>query len=192
MPTAPLQKSEIINRIAMVFRQQGYEGASLALIAEATGLGRSSIYHYFPGGKDEMVEAIFEQTAGWLAEHIVAPLQTPGDPATRIEQMLSAVDALYAGGRLNCLLGVLSLGHSHRRFQQHLKQRFDTWINALGRLLMDRGMDEKRALEHAEDVVVRIQGALIVARGRDTSAPFQRTLQRIREELLAPAGRSAE
>jgi TetR/AcrR family transcriptional regulator, lmrAB and yxaGH operons repressor len=189
MPTPPpLQKTEIIQRIAMLFRQHGYEGASLALIAAATGLGRSSIYHYFPGGKDEMVEAVFEQTAGWVAENILAPLRAPGEPATRIEQMLRAVDALYDGGKLNCLLGVLALGNSHERFQQHLKQRFDGWINALTRLLMEAGIDKKLAAERAEDAVVRIQGALIVARGRATAAPFKRALHRVKEELLAPVG----
>ncbi len=186
MPAPPLQKTDIVSRIAMIFRQHGYEGASLALIAEATGLGRSSIYHYFPGGKDEMVEAIFEQTAGWLAENILAPLRAPGDPAARIEQMLRAVDALYGGGKLNCLLGVLALGNSHERFQQHLKQRFDSWINALTRLLVEAGIEKKLAAERAEDAVVRIQGALIVSRGRASAAPFKRALQRIKEELLAP------
>ena len=187
MPAAPLQKTEIVNRIAMVFRQHGYEGASLSLIADATGLGRSSIYHHFPGGKDEMVEAVFEQTGNWLAENILAPLRAPGEPAARLEQMLRAVDALYDGGKLNCLLGVLALGNSHERFQQHLKQRFDGWISALARLIAEAGIDKQLAAERAEDAVVRIQGALIVARGRANAAPFKRALQRIKQELLAPA-----
>lgn len=187
MPAAPLQRNEIVNRIAMIFRQHGYEGASLSLIAEATGLGRSSIYHYFPGGKDEMVEAVFEQTSLWLAENILAPLRAPGDPVARLEQMLRAVDALYDGGKLNCLLGVLSLGHSHERFQQQLKQRFDNWINTLTRLLVEAGIDKKLAAERAEDAVVRIQGALIVSRGRDSAAPFKRALQRLKADLLAPS-----
>jgi AcrR family transcriptional regulator len=186
MPAQPLQKTEIISRIAMVFRQHGYDGASLSLIADATGLGRSSIYHYFPGGKDEMVEAVFEQTAGWLTGHILEPLRAPGDPAARIEQMLRAVDALYDGGKLNCLLGVLALGNSHERFRRHLKQSFDSWINALTRLLVEAGIDKKLAAERSEDAVVRIQGALIVSRGRDSAAPFKRALQRLREDLLAP------
>ena len=69
---------------------------------------------------------------------------TYSKPSARIEKMLHAVDALYDGGKLNCLLGVLSLGNSHERFQQHLKQRFDSWINALMRLLMDAGIEKNR------------------------------------------------
>lgn len=170
----------------MIFREHGYEGATLALIAQATGLGRSSIYHYFPGGKDDMVEAVFEQTSAWVAENVLAPLRAPGDPGARLDQMLRALDLLYDGGKLNCLLGVLTLGHAHERFQQHLKQRFDGWINALTGLLIQSGIDKKQAAERAEDAVVRIQGALIVARGRATATPFKRTLQRVRKELLAP------
>jgi AcrR family transcriptional regulator len=187
MPTAAPAKGEIVSRIAGIFRQHGYEGASLSLIAQATGLGRSSIYHYFPGGKDEMVYAVFEQAGGWVSEHLLAPLRAAGPPADRLDRMLQAVDTLYAGGKLNCLYGALALGSSHEQFQAQIKQVFDAWINALMRLVVEAGIDKKIAAERAEDAVVRIQGALIVARGRATAAPFKRALLRIKEELLAPA-----
>ena len=79
MPAAPLQKTEIVNRIAMVFRQHGYEGASLSLIADATGLGRSSIYHHFPGGKDEMVEAVFDNLDEFKKLHPALRVLKPED-----------------------------------------------------------------------------------------------------------------
>ena len=38
--------------LAEAFRQYGFEGASLSMLSEATGLGNGSLYHFFPGGKD--------------------------------------------------------------------------------------------------------------------------------------------
>ena len=49
---APLSpKSELLARLSDTFRRLGYDGASIADIATATGLGKSSLYHYFPAGR---------------------------------------------------------------------------------------------------------------------------------------------
>ena len=63
------KKAEIVDRLFVVFQDHGYEGASLADLSRATGLGKSSLYHHFPGGKEQMAEAVlgkgkaFMQTA---------------------------------------------------------------------------------------------------------------------------------
>ena len=44
--------------VAEVFRAHGYEGATLSVITEATGLGKGSLYHFFPGGKEELAAAV--------------------------------------------------------------------------------------------------------------------------------------
>ena len=51
-------RSAAIPALAEAFREHGFEGASLAQLCEATGLGKGSLYHFFPGGKDEMAEVV--------------------------------------------------------------------------------------------------------------------------------------
>ena len=45
------ERSDVLPLLAEVFREHGYEGASLSLISKATGLGKGSLYHFFPGVK---------------------------------------------------------------------------------------------------------------------------------------------
>ncbi len=47
-------KLELITILDDVFRRRGYEGATLSVLSRACGLGKASLYHHFPGGKDEM------------------------------------------------------------------------------------------------------------------------------------------
>ena len=54
MPAPLLSKEEVLARLMATFRSDGYDGASLAELSQRTGLGKSSLYHYFPGGKAEM------------------------------------------------------------------------------------------------------------------------------------------
>ena len=58
MASPKVHDEKLIERLTSVFRIYGYEGASLSRIAEATGLQRASLYHRFPGGKEEMAEAV--------------------------------------------------------------------------------------------------------------------------------------
>lgn len=52
------EKAQIVGRLFIVFRDHGYEGASLADLSRATKLGKSSLYHHFPRGKEQMAEAV--------------------------------------------------------------------------------------------------------------------------------------
>ncbi len=54
MPAPLLPREEVLDRLAAAFRRDGYDGASIARLSAATGLGKASLYHYFPGGKQDM------------------------------------------------------------------------------------------------------------------------------------------
>ncbi|WP_164094666.1 TetR family transcriptional regulator, partial [Serratia marcescens] len=58
MAPRPAGRAALIPILGEVFREHGYEGASLAVIGARTGLGKGSLYHAFPGGKEEMASAV--------------------------------------------------------------------------------------------------------------------------------------
>ena len=62
------ERAELLTQLAEVFRAHGYEGATLALISQATGLGKGSLYNYFPGGKDALLLAVAQYEAGRVLE----------------------------------------------------------------------------------------------------------------------------
>ena len=74
------------------------KGASLALIGAATGLGKGSLYHFFPGGKEEMAAAVIAHIDGWFEENVFVPLQDRADPHAGIERMLEATDSYFRSG----------------------------------------------------------------------------------------------
>ena len=48
MPAALISRDEVLKRLAVAFRQDGYDGASISRLSASTGLGKASLYHYFP------------------------------------------------------------------------------------------------------------------------------------------------
>jgi AcrR family transcriptional regulator len=189
MPAALLSREEVVERLMQVVRRYGYDGASLAELSRATGLGKSSLYHHFPNGKDDMVRAVLEHLAQQLRAAVFDPLRGPGPARQRIDRMAKTVDEYYRGGRESCVLGNLVLGTSRTRFRAQLRALFDEWIEALAAALRDAGIPRATARMRAEEAVMRIEGALILAGGMDDVSLFGRTLKRLPADLLAPSNR---
>jgi len=189
MPPALLSRQEVIEKLMLVVRRAGYDGASLAELSKATGLGKSSLYHHFPDGKDDMVRAVLEHLESQLRESVFTPLRAPGPARRRVEAMVKTIDDYYRGGREACVLGNLVLGTSRTRFRRQLQSIFDEWIDALAGALVDSGMSRSVARARAEDAVIRIEGALVLAGAMGDVSLFGRALKQLSSDLLASSAR---
>src|SRR5689334_15238098 len=97
MPSSTLPKQEVLDRLTAAFRQFGYDGASLARLSKATGLGRSSLYHYFPNGKEDMAAAVLANAGARFEETVLAPLRAKdAPPRERLTRMVAGLAAFYA------------------------------------------------------------------------------------------------
>ncbi len=168
-----------------LFRQYGYDGATLTRISEATGLGKASLYHHFPGGKDEMVDSILEYLEYGMATTIVPALHSEGDASTRLQRMCDRLYEVYEGGRQPCLFAILLMGSARDVFHAKVKALCETWITAMAQVLIAEGMAEDLAQQRAEDGAIAVQGALILAQALDDPTLFQRVLHSLPATLCA-------
>ena len=182
MSRPPHERAEAVVAVAEVFRELGFEGASLSAITARTGLGKGSLYHFFPGGKEEMAAAVLAEIDGWFERVVFAPLRDDPDPEAAIRQMLRETDAYFRSGRRVCLIGAFALDGTRDRFAEQIGGYFVTWRDALAGALERSGRDA--AAERAEHAVLAIQGALVLARALDDPGVFARMLARIEGELL--------
>jgi TetR/AcrR family transcriptional regulator, lmrAB and yxaGH operons repressor len=180
------ERSDALASLAEVFREHGFDGASLSLLTQASGLGKGSLYHFFPGGKEEMAGAVLADIGQWFEENVFAPLCAE-DPAAAIRRMLQNVGDYFRSGRRACLVGAFALNETRDRFAVSIHDYFNRWIETLCGALVRGGMDERLAAERAEDAVLSIQGALVLARSLNSDAVFTRTLARISASLQLPA-----
>lgn len=186
MPAALLPKDQVLDRLLSTFRDKGYDGASLADLSAATGLGRSSLYHYFPGGKEDMAQQVMAYLDARLGEAVFAPLRSKQAPEKKLAAMLGVIEAFYEGGKKACLLERLAASVDRARFRRPLVRAFSTWIDAVEALCLEAGLSKSVARRRAEDLVVRIEGALVVCAATNDAEIFGRTLRDLRAALLAP------
>jgi AcrR family transcriptional regulator len=176
-------RSDAVPLLAEVFRTYGFEGASLARITEGTGLGKGSIYNFFPRGKEEMAEAVLDEIDGWFRGQVFQPLRAASDVRQGVADMFKAVGRYFLSGRKVCLVGVFALGHERDRFAAKVQSYFAEWVQALADALQRGGRDAGSALALAEEVVGGIQGALVLARAANEPELFMRALARMEQRL---------
>ena len=179
-----MPKESYIPRLSALFRQYGYDGATLSKISEATGLGKASLYHHFPGGKDEMVESVLCYSATWLQENVLSHLTAASSPEARLQKMCDRLDELYAGGTEPCLLAILQSGTGSDLRHAQIQATLAAWIEAIAAVLREAGWDAAIAPQRSEAALVAIQGAVMVSFTLDDPAIFQRVMQSLPQTLL--------
>lgn len=178
------ERAALVPVLAEVFRAHGYEGASLARITEGTGLGKGSLYHYFPGGKEEMAQAVLAHIDRWFEVNVFAPLREEIDATAGVARMFDECGNYFLSGRKVCIVGVFALSSTRDRFALAVKNYFTAWAGSLYDALLRAGHAEPAAAGLAEDIVGAIQGALVLARAVDDPQVFTRTLERLRTRAL--------
>lgn len=187
-----MSKDDAVPKLLEVFQQYGYEGATLSRLSAATGLGRASLYHHFPQGKEAMAAAVLNYLNRGL-DQLLAPLQSGTVPETlrdrpaieRLEEMCCRVKQFYGQGNQACLLALLSAGEAQNLFAPQIEAALSLWIDRLAAVAIEAGIAPQVARERAEDAVLRIQGALVLTRGLHDSSIFDRVLNQLPEMLLA-------
>jgi AcrR family transcriptional regulator len=180
-------RAELIIKLSSLFRARGYEGVSLADISTATGLGKSSLYHHFPGGKEEMAAVVLASARAWLEAEIFAPLRTDDDPEAALRAMLAAADQLYDHGAAGCVLASLGLSAPEGPLADSVRALFADWAGAISAALVRNGLNRVEAQKRAWAALGQIQGALVLTRALRERAIFRDALGRAEAALLAPA-----
>lgn len=188
MPRPKIQDEALIDALIDVFCEHGFEGASLSIIARATGLQRASLYHRFPGGKEEMAVAVLESVLDHFGGHVLAPMGEEGDPKVRTRRAGERISGFYMGGKRSCLLETMSLGQPTEAVRGLVQDSFGALTDAFAGVAREAGATKAVARRRAEDAVLRIQGALVLARGSGDSRAFERTIKALPAWLVEGEG----
>ncbi|MBE9171027.1 TetR/AcrR family transcriptional regulator [Pleurocapsales cyanobacterium LEGE 06147] len=179
-----MSKEKTIAKLIPVFRQHGYEGATISRLSQATGLGKASLYYYFPDGKEGMAAAVLEYINNWFTNEIFQSLRGTNDPAEKIRKMSKSLDEFYRSGQDACFLSVMSVGEANNLFHNQIEQALKVWIDSLTQVLQEAGIEPDRARQRSENAIMQIQGALVLARVLNDTKPFERVIKSLPEMLL--------
>jgi TetR/AcrR family transcriptional repressor of lmrAB and yxaGH operons len=179
MATAAGTRARIVVTAARLFRQQGVTGTGLLTILEEAGAPRGSLYHHFPGGKEELVV----EALRYEAERVTADLTvlTAGrcDEATALGAFAEAlaVSLETSDFRLGCPVSTaaLELSAVAPAVRQVCADTYATWQALVAEHLRTVGYGPDDARHRAELVLAAFEGAMLIARATRDGDVLRRT-----------------
>jgi AcrR family transcriptional regulator len=190
MALATITDAELLARCTEVFRTYGFEGATMSRISAATGLEKGSLYHRFPGGKEEMALAVAAGVVEWFKTNVFDVLKQAGPPQKRLRAAAEQLRSFYAEGTKSCILDLLSIPSGGPELAAGLKGALQAWQKAFAEISQESGYGPGEARRRAEDAIMRIEGSLVLCRVLNDSKPFHRALDELGGTLLQPVPRA--
>jgi AcrR family transcriptional regulator len=178
-----MRKDQILPILIDRFRAHGYDGLSLATISKATGLGKASLYHHFPKGKEQMAREVLVTAQNWITQELVQVMKSDLSPDVRLETTIKKLDQFYASGRKACLLDVMVTENSSSSIVDLVAASFGSLTEGFQKLAQDFGHTRARAKILSEEAVVRIQGSLVVSMGTRDPKVFRSQMNILKEHF---------
>lgn len=180
MARSTIDDDTLTDAIARIFSRFGYAGASIDRLSEETGLGRASLYHRFPGGKDEMVSAILERAAVRYGKAL-APAFAEGPPYERAQEVAKGLNEYYKNGTQSCVIVALSISDGDG--PSAAGRCIDAWADALMLIALDAGMSSVEADAAVLDAIAAIEGGLVIAATSGKTGAYERAIATLPERL---------
>lgn len=180
MAVTKVVPEDVDRKLSEVFTSFGYDGASMELLSQATGLKKASLYHRFPGGKRDMAAHVLKKVELWFLENVQGIIEHENLPVEeRLEKALLAISYLFEDGARNCSLRMLSACSETPYFQETIARCFTILSNSFTRIAIDNGMEESLAKARALEAVINIQGSLVLSRAMKDNNIFKTSIAAI-------------
>lgn len=175
-----IDNTVLLERLSEVFRSKGYEGSSLNDLATSAGLKKASLYHRFPGGKEEIAAAVLQFTEAWGKKHVEDVIRDTKKPARqRLQDALQNIDILYAQGEKTCILRALSTDTGIDSLGELIQVTMQKWLDSFTFFAKDIGYTPEEATQKATQTLINIQGALIISKGLNDKRIFKNALHNL-------------
>ena len=167
-------------------RERGARATSLDAVLEHSGAPRGSMYHHFPGGREQLLREATDYAGEYVARRLER--EAAEDPLGAVDTLLDEyrTSLLASDFRAGCPVVAVAVesGEDGPDLRDHVVGAFDRWREILARGF-SRGIDEARSDELALLVVSGFEGALILSRAYRDLGPLESMRNEIRARVEA-------
>src|ERR1700728_4968666 len=90
-------RADLVQTMARLLRDQGYTATGRAQLLAESGVSNGSLYHYFPGGMQELAEAALEASGQAVADALRDALDGSPNTALGVVRFLEVAEGPVGG-----------------------------------------------------------------------------------------------
>ena len=170
-------KDRIVGAGAELFRRKGYTGTGVKQIVAEANAPFGSLYHFFPGGKEQLAAEVIRFSGGMYAQVVVEAIAPAKDPLHLVE--------LFFGGAARhlretdyedaCPIATVALevASTSEPLRQATAEVFEAWIAGLAASLRSVGVAEDKSRELSVAMLLSLEGAFVLSRAGRTTEPLE-------------------
>ena len=180
--TTPREK--MIVSAALLMRERGVGATSFSEVIQRSGAPRGSIYHHFPGGKAQLIEAATRYAGDFTAAGLLAALRHD-DPVRAVHEFTQTWTKILRQSDFGAGCPVVAAtleGERSPLARAAAGAAFAQWESLIAQALAPY-TTSARARSIATLFITAIEGAVIIARAQRSTAPLQRVAAELEQTL---------
>lgn len=159
-----------------LFQRQGLAATGIKQILSEADTGFSSLYHHFPGGKDDLAVEVIRAAGALYQQHVEAVWDDASDPVSAMTAIFGgAATALEVSDYADvCPVATVAMevASTNEPLRMATAEVFAAWVDAARSRLQSAGIGEVEARKLGFLVVGLLEGAFILCRASRTTAPM--------------------
>jgi AcrR family transcriptional regulator len=166
-------RRKMVESAVTLLATRGLQGTAFSDVLERSGAPRGSIYHHFPNGKDQLVDAAVA-LAGDRALRVLDLVDGPA-PADVTRFFLDLWREVLQRSQLRagCAVLAVTVATDSPDLRAHAADVFRAWRARLAELFVARGVDPSAAERFAATLVAASEGAVVVSRAERSLEAFE-------------------
>lgn len=178
-------RARMVAATARLLALRGLEGASLADVLAAANAPRGSMYHHFPGGKDQLVGEAIDLAGKRSLEHMDG--MDGQSPEAIADRFLGGWRELLVRtrSRAGCAVVAVTVATDSDAVLGHADAVFTSWIERLTELFVAGGLDDRSASDLAVGLIAATEGAVAISRAQRDLRPFDIVAKQLMDQVRA-------
>lgn len=176
MANAALHKDNLVRAAMRLFRQQGYASTGLQQILAESGAPKGSLYHYFPDGKEALGKAAVELAGDLMGQMLSGLAERHKQPKAFVKAYCEVMAGWMEESdfRSGCPIATTMLETApHSPLLTRAGARvIDHWIDIIAPVFVNAGLSRRDAKLRAQVLIAAMEGALLLARIRQSTRPI--------------------
>src|SRR5581483_5106383 len=170
-------RERILDASGELFRRRGYAATGVKAILAASGAPYGSLYHFFPGGKEELGVAAIDAGGAVYRELVESYFGSGADLVDATRRFFEDAAAVVRGhGYADaCPIATVALetAGSSEPMREAAARAFESWLRILERRLVDAGVEPAVARAVALELFCAIEGAFLHSRTTRTTEAIE-------------------
>jgi AcrR family transcriptional regulator len=187
-------KERILDSTAALFMRYGYTGTGLKQIVADANAPFGSLYHHFPGGKQELGVEVIQRSGAMYGDLVMSVFDAAPDLLSGVRDCFAGAAAVlvatdYADA---CPIETVALevASSNETLRIATAEVFESWIVSASTRFCAAGLDDATARELSIAFINLLEGAFILCRASRTTEALEaagKTAAIVVEAALAAA-----